>query len=149
MPVSFSMDRNGYVMGHQEYHSNIADTNTMDTAINDWVRTFGDHPDEFGADRGYTASNPSETLSKVKKVAIPRRGKRQHPDHDKAYFCRVLRIRNRLEPTIGHLKTDHRLNRSRYTGKVGDTLNVGFATTAWNLRKWSKELQLEARKKAA
>jgi IS5 family transposase len=139
--VSLSMDRNGYIVGHQEYQENQADVNTLDPALEDWRRTFGDYPDELGADRGYTAANPSEALSKVRKIAIPKRGKKRHPDHQKAYFRRVLKTRNKIEPTIGHLKTDHRLNRCRYHGKVGDTLNVGFATTAWNLKKWAREMR--------
>lgn len=139
--VSLSMDRNGYVLGHQEYQENKADVNTLDPALEDWQRTFGDYPYELGADRGYTPNNPSESLSKVQRVAIPKRGKKRHPDHDKAYFRRVLKTRNKIEPTIGHLKTDHRLDRCRYHGKNGDTLNVGFATTAWNLKKWARDLQ--------
>jgi len=144
--VSLSMDRNGYVVGHQEYQENRADVNTLDPALEDWRRTFGDYPDELGADRGYTAANPSESLSRVLKVAIPKRGKKKHPDHRKAYFRRVLKTRNKIEPTIGHLKTDHRLNKCRYRGVAGDSLNVGLAATAWNLKKWAREIQNERRK---
>jgi transposase, IS5 family len=144
--VSLSMDRNGYVVGHQEYQENRADVNTLDPALEDWRRTFGDYPDELGTDRGYTAANPSETLSKVRKVVIPKRGKNKHPDHKKAYFRRVLKTRNKIEPTIGHLKTDHRLDRCRYCGADGDTLNVGLAAAAWNLKKWARQIQSERRK---
>ena len=147
--VSFSMDRNGYIVGHQEYQDNQADVNTLDPALEDWQRTFGDYPDELGADRGYTASNPSEALSRVRKVVIPKRGKKRHPDHNKAYFRRVLKTRNKIEPTIGHLKTDHRLDRCRYHGKAGDTLNVGFATIAWNFKKWFRDIRSEQVKMAA
>lgn len=144
--VSLSMDRNGYIVGHQEYQENQADVNTLDPALEDWRRTFGDYPDELGADRGYTASNPSEALAKVSKVVIPKRGKKKHPDHSKAYFRRVLKTRNKIEPTIGHLKTDHRVDRCRYQGEEGDTLNIGFATMAWNFRKWARDLQKEKTK---
>lgn len=147
--VSLSMDRNGYVVGHQEYQENRADVNTLDPALEDWRRTFGDYPDELGADRGYTATNPTEALSKVSKVAIPKRGKKRHPDHDKAYFRRVLKTRNKIEPTIGHLKTDHRLNRCRYRGAEGDSFNVGFATMSWNLKKWARDIQAENKKRMA
>jgi IS5 family transposase len=141
--ISLSMDRNGYVVGHQEYQENEADVNTLDPALEDWKRTFGDYPEELGADRGYTANNPSEALNNVRRVAIPKRGRKRHEDHDKAYFRRVLRLRNCIEPTIGHLKTDHRVDRCRYRGKDGDTLNIGFAATAWNLKKWANEAQAE------
>ena len=141
--VSISMDRNGYVVGHQEYSANQADVNTLDPALEDWRRTFGEYPEELGADRGYTSNNPSEALSKVSKVVIPNRGKKRHPDHDKAHFKRVLKLRNKIEPTIGHLKTDHRVNKCRYQGKAGDTLNVAFAAASWNLKKWANEIRAE------
>jgi IS5 family transposase len=146
--VSFSVERNGYVVGHQEYHQNVADINTLDPALDDWVQTFGDLPDELGADRAYFTSNPSELVSRVKRAAIPTRGRKRHPDADKAYFRRVQRKRNCIEPLIGHLKSDHRLDRCRYAGKVGDTLNVGFGATAWNLKKWAREIKNEKHKAA-
>lgn len=144
--VSLSMDRNGYIVGHQEYQENQADVNTVDAALEDWRRTFGDYPDELGADRGYTANNPSETMAKVRRLVIPKRGKKRHPDHNKSYFRRVLKIRNKIEPTIGHLKTDHRVDRCRYHGKDGDTVSIAFATMAWNLKKWAKDIQNEKKK---
>jgi IS5 family transposase len=146
--VSFSVERNGYVVGHQEYHQNVADIKTLDPALDDWAQTFGHLPDELGTDRGYFTSNPSETVSKVRRAAIPTRGRKRHPDADKAYFRRIQRRRNCIEPLIGHLKADHRLDRCRYSGKVGDTLNVGFGATAWNLKKWAREIRHEKRKAA-
>ena len=141
--VSLSQDPNGYILGHQEYHQNIADINTLEPAINDWAKTLGEYPDEIAGDRGYHTSNIPEALTKVKRIAIPTRGRKKHPDQNKRYFKRLQRYRNHIEPAIGHLKNDHRLNRSRYKGKEGDTLNVGWAVLAWNSKKWSRELRKE------
>jgi IS5 family transposase len=146
--VSVSMDANGYVMGHQEYQYNAADVNTLAPALADWNKTFGDYPDEVGADRGYTSSNISEELSRVRRVAIPTRGRKRHPDSKKPYFRRLQRARNRIEPLIGHLKADHRMDRCRYSGKSGDTMNVGWASLAWNAKKWAREVQQDRRKAA-
>ncbi len=146
--VSFSVERNGYILGHQEYHQNVADINTLDQALSDWEQTFGELPDELGADRAYFTSNPSEIVSKVRRAAIPTRGRKRHPDAAKAYFKRIQKRRNCIEPLIGHLKADHRLDRCRYSGKVGDTLNVGFGATAWNLKKWAREIKNEKQKVA-
>ena len=141
--VSLSIDNNGYVMGHQEYNQNIADVNTLAAAIGDWQRRYGEYPKELAADRGYQSSNVTYEQTMIKQVSIPTRGKKRHPDAKKHYFRRLQRNRNCIEPIIGHLKTDHRINRCRYQGVVGDTLNVGFATTAWNLKKWAREIQQE------
>jgi hypothetical protein len=35
------------------------------------------------------------------------------------------------------------MNRCRYTGTLGDTLNVSLAITAWNLKKWARQVKQE------
>lgn len=146
--VSLSQDSNGYILGHQEYHENVADINTAGPAIADWAKKLGEYPDELGADRAYHTSNPPDELCRIKRLAIPTRGRKKHPDHNKPYFRRMQRYRNRIEPTIGHLKTDHRMDKCRYKGKIGDTQNVAWAVLAWNSKKWAREIQ-EEQKSAA
>lgn len=146
--VSLSKDRNGYVVGHQEYHENIADVNSLEAAVEDWAHKLGEYPDELGGDRGYHMSNIPDALNYIKRVSIPTRGRKKHPDHGKPYFRRLQRNRNTIESLIGHLKTDHRMNKCRYKGKAGDTLNVGWAALTWNLKKWFKEIQAEQRQAA-
>jgi IS5 family transposase len=138
--VNLSADRNHFIVGHQEYNENIADVKALDPAIEDWEKTFGDVPDELGGDRGFHTKNLSDKVSRIKRLAIQTKGKNPHPDHKKSYFKRIQRKRNTLEAVIGHLKTDHRMNRCRYAGSLGDTLNVSLAVTAWNLRKWARQL---------
>ena len=138
--VNLSADRNHFIVGHQEYNENIADVKALDPAIEDWEKTFGDVPDELGGDRGFHTKNLSDKVSRIKRLAVQAKGKNPHPDHKKAYFKRIQRKRNTLEAVIGHLKTDHRMNRCRYAGTLGDTLNVSLAITAWNLRKWARQL---------
>lgn len=145
--VNLSADRNHFIVGHQEYAENISDVNALDPAIEDWERTFGDVPDELGADRGYHTKNLSDRASKIKRLCIQKKGKKPHKDHNKAYFKRIHRKRSTLEAVIGHLKTDHRMNRCRYKGTVGDTLNVSLAVSAWNLKKWAREILREQQEK--
>jgi IS5 family transposase len=40
-----------------------------------------------------------------------------------------------VEPTIGHLKSDYRLERNRLRGAVGDSLNVLLSAAAMNFAK--------------
>jgi IS5 family transposase len=105
-------------------------------------------PREISADRGFSRSLPKERRwcrrLGVKRLAIPRKGKRPHPDRRASWFRRAMRRRVAVEPVIGHLKQDHRMNRCRYKGWIGDTVNVGWASLAWNTKKlvflsWLKE----------
>jgi IS5 family transposase len=50
------------------------------------------------------------------------------------------RRRSAVEPKIGHLKQDHRMNRCFLTGLVGDAINAVLAAAGCNLRKLLKLL---------
>ncbi|CAN5777035.1 IS5 family transposase [soil metagenome] len=51
-----------------------------------------------------------------------------------------FRRRSAIEPVISHLKHQYRLLRSFLKGFAGDRLNLMLAASAWNLRKWMREL---------
>ena len=40
-----------------------------------------------------------------------------------------------IEPTISHLKTDHRLSRNFYKGIFGDNINVMLSAAAFNFKR--------------
>ena len=46
-------------------------------------------------------------------------------------FCK----RAGIEPTIGHLKADHRLSRNFYKGVKGDAINVLLVAAAYNFKR--------------
>ncbi len=45
-----------------------------------------------------------------------------------------------IEPTIGHLKSDHCLGRNFYKGVTGDSINVLLAAAAYNFKRAMKAL---------
>ena len=142
--VSLSIDRHGFVITHTEYACNIADPETLPDALAGWREVFGRPPPELGADRGlHHPGHDRERLgtAQVAHVSIPAKGKRRHRDADTAWFKRLQRLRAHIEPVIGHLKADHRLDRCRYKGFAGDQMNVSWAVVAWNTKKWGRVLQ--------
>lgn len=138
--VSVSIDKNGFVVAHTEYDSNVGDNLTMEQAVTDWEEATGQVPENFAADRSYHMPKYPEKVQEVQRIAIPRTGKTKHPDADKKYFRRLQRKRASIEPVLSHLKQDHRMNRSRYKGFDGDRINVSLAVTAWNAKKWMRQL---------
>jgi IS5 family transposase len=48
---------------------------------------------------------------------------------------RWMKRRAAVEPTIGHLKTDHRLDRNQLRGTLGDSINAILSATAMNFGK--------------
>jgi IS5 family transposase len=139
--VLLSTDHKGYVVSHREYFSNPSDTGLLEDAVRDWQTACGKTPHEVGADRGFhRASYEGPVLEKVQRFSVPRKGKTPHSEADRFWFKRVQKRRAAIEPIIGHLKTDHRMNRCRYQGPEGDRINMCLVTMAWNLRKWGKVL---------
>jgi IS5 family transposase len=142
--VSLLIDRHGFVITHTEYAWNIADPETLPDALTSWREVFGRPPSELAADRGlHHRGHDRERLgtTRVARVSIPAKGKRRHREADTAWFKRLQRLRAHIEPVIGHLKADHRLDRCRYTGFAGDQMNVSWAVLAWNTKKWGRLLQ--------
>lgn len=136
--VALCVDRKGYVVGHQEYTDNRQDGKTLADALKSWKEAFGRLPWGLGADRGYHSregGSPQE-LGQVERVAIPARGRYKPPEERAPWFRRLSAKRAGIEAIISHLKTDHRMNRSRYKGFVGDQMNVSWAVIAWNTKKW-------------
>lgn len=50
-------------------------------------------------------------------------------------FKQAHKKRAAIEPTIGHLKTDHRLARNFYKGVVGDNVNIMLAAANFNFKR--------------
>lgn len=143
--VSISVDKNGFVVTHTEYDSNVGDNTTLEEAVADWEAATGQTPENLAADRSYHLPVYPERVQAVRRLAIPRTGRTKHPDADRKYFRRLQRKRASIEPVISHLKQDHRMDRCRYKGFDGDKINVSLAVTAWNARKWMRQMSNEQR----
>lgn len=144
--VSISIDKSGFVVTHTEYESNVGDNTTMEAAITDWEAATGRVPENFAADRSYHMTEYPTKVKQVRRIAIPRTGKTKHPHAKRKYFQRLQRKRASIEPVISHLKQDHRMDRCRYKGFDGDRINVALAASAWNLRKWMRQMTKERSK---
>jgi len=137
--VALSKNDDGLILSHEEYQHNVADVNTLGRVITGIRRNTGKHPQDVTADRGFDQSLKKQENCRrrwgVRRVAIPKKGKTPHPKSRESWFRKALKQRVKIEPVIGHLKCDHRMNRCRYKGAAGDTVNVAWATLAWNTKK--------------
>jgi len=137
--VALAKNDDGLILSHVEYQHNIADVKTLGRVISAMKGNLEQPPQEVTADRGFDQSLKKQENCRrrwgVKRMAIPKKGKTPHPDSRESWFRKALRQRVKIEPVIGHLKCDHRMNRCRYRGKAGDTVNVIWATLAWNTKK--------------
>lgn len=74
--------------------------------------------------RGVDADNP--------RTAIKHRGKYKSLSNQER---KLLKRRQAIEPIIGHLKTDHRMDRCYLKGEKGDRLNAVLCAAGYNI-KW-------------
>jgi IS5 family transposase len=150
--VSLTMNDDGIILSHAEYQHNISDPKTVGKVVNGIKTNTGKRPDLLTGDRGFDQSYKKQQRCRrrwgVKRLAIAKKGKKPHRDSDAPWFKKALKQRVKIEPVIGHLKADHRMDRCRYKGPQGDTTNVLWAAAAWNMRKVTR-LQAVKQAKAA
>lgn len=137
--VALAMNEDGLILSHKEYQGNVADVRTIGPLMVRFKKNTGRNPKEVGADRGFDQSGRKQKSCcrrwQIDRLAVPKKGRTKHPDSDQSWFRKALKRRIKIEPVISHLKNDHRMNRCRYKGVLGDTANVVWATLAWNTKK--------------
>jgi len=119
--------KSNWIVGTQALHDNPYDGHTLRGAIQQVERLTGQTPNEVIVDQGYRGHD-YRGLALVHVVrTIPKRATWA--------LKRLLRRRAAIEPTIGHLKCDNRMNRNYLTGQVGDKTNAVLSAAGYNLRK--------------
>ena len=119
--------KNNWIVGAQALHGNPYDGHTLLGALSQTERLTGIQLEDVVCDQGYRGHNYVGNAHVHVVRYIPRNAKRS--------FQRLLRRRSSIEPNIGHMKSDHRLDRNPLTGKQGDRINALLAAVGYNFRK--------------
>lgn len=114
---------------------NAFDGHTLDDVIKQYERLHNRKMKEIIGDRGYRGRKEIDGVV----VTVPTKTKKT-TQYEKRKIRSKFRRRASVEPVIGHLKTDNRLGRCYYKGKIGDTINILLAAAAFNFRKWMRNL---------
>ncbi|MBB5578068.1 IS5 family transposase [Rhizobium paranaense] len=115
---------------------NPYDGHTMATVIPDMEKTMGNELSRILADAGYRGHNAPE--SHKLRVFTSGQKRRVTPA-----IKRLMRRRSAVEPVIGHLKNEHRMDRNYLAGQQGDALNAVLAAAGYNfslLLRWFRLL---------
>lgn len=124
--------KSNWIVGAQSLHGNPYDGHTLAGAISQTERLTGVQLADVICDQGYRGHNYSGS-AKVHVVRyISRKAKRA--------LQRLRRRRSAIEPSIGHMKSDNRLDRNQLTGKEGDRINAVLAAAGYNFRKLLRAL---------
>ena len=119
--------KSNWIVAAHALHGNPYDGHTLSGAIQQVERLTGHTPDDVMVDQGYRGHGYEGAASVHVVRTIPKRATRA--------LRRMLKRRAAVEPTIGHLKSDNRMNRNYLTGPEGDKINALLSAAGYNLRK--------------
>ena len=122
-----STSKDNWIVGVEDYPGNPYDGHTLKSAIGQVKRLTGWTPKEAFCDMGYRGHDAEEST----KVHLVGRRKKKIS----RTLRKWLKRRAAIEPIIGHLKSDHRMNRNHYQGQSGDAVNALLSAAGFNLRK--------------
>ena len=106
---------------------NPYDGHTLAAIIPDIEKTIGNGLERIVADAGYKGHNAP--LSHKFKVFTS--GQKRHMT---PAIKREMRRRAAVEPVIGHIKNEHRMDRNYLAGTHGDAINAILAAAGYNFR---------------
>ncbi|MEY9323531.1 IS5-like element ISRsp18 family transposase [Sinorhizobium fredii] len=115
---------------------NPYDGHTLATVIPDMEKMIGNELSRILADAGYRGHNAPE--SHKLRVFTSGQKRRITPA-----IKRQMRRRSAVEPVIGHLKSEHRMDRNYLAGEQGDAVNAVLAAAGYNfslLLRWFRQL---------
>jgi len=124
------------LIGALAIEKNSYDGHTLPGVFSQIERILGHVPRICLGDRGYRGKSKINN-TRILTPQPPRKNasKAMHAEMRKRFQRRAA-----IEPVIGHLKSDHRLNRNFLKGFAGDQINLLMAAAAFNFKKWMREV---------
>lgn len=125
--VSFvTTAKSNWILGARAIHGNPYDGHTLQESLQQAQTLCGFKIKQATCDQGYKGHGIDDKTIHI----VPRKKKRAL-----ASVRAWWRRRNAIEPIIGHVKSDHGLERNRLAGKLGDELNAMFSACGFNIKK--------------
>jgi len=124
------------IVAVKAFMGNPHDSRTIEPLIEQMEANGRKLPEEIAYDRGGRGRKEIHGV----KILTPGKPLKTDTPYQKAKKRKPFRRRAAIEPLIGHLKTDHRMQDNFLWGSVSSTVNAMLAATAWNLKKLMKEL---------
>jgi len=119
--------RGGWLVGAKSFTGNPYDGHTLASQLQQVDNFIGSRVSEAYVDMGYRGHDYEGEITV--RVDKRQRGNTPRP------LWRWMKRRAAVEPSIGHLKTEHRLERNRLKGVAGDAFNAILSAAAMNFQK--------------
>jgi IS5 family transposase len=125
------------ILAIQSFLENPFDGHTIEPLLDQMKSNNVQFPKELVYDRGGKGKSEINGV----KIIIPGPSKKTDTRYQKQTKRKKCRARAAIEPVIGHLKTDFRMQQKYLWGEKGVQINALMAATAWNLKKWMEILK--------
>ena len=127
----------------KSFWGNPHDSKTIEPLLNQMESNLNHTPEEIVYDRGGKGQKQINNTT----ISTPDyRPLKRDTEYQKSKKRKKFRRRAAIEPVIGHLKTDFRLNQNYLWGEDSPQINAFLAATGWNLKKMMKQLKEENEK---
>ncbi len=126
----------------KSFQGNPHDSKTIEPLLEQMQFNIDYTPQEVVYDRG---GKGVKQIGDTKISTPDYKPLKQDTDFQKRSKRKKFRRRAAIEPVIGHLKTDFRLNQNYLWGENSPQINAFLAATGWNLKKMMKQLKQEFR----
>ena len=126
------------IIGAVAHDKNVHDSKTLEAALASANKHRTKPIVEAICDRGYRGKKEVDGTI----ICIPDTPKKRDTKYQKEEKRKKFRRRAAIEPIIGHVKSDHRMQRNYLKGFIGDEINLLMACTAFNLKKWMNNFLL-------
>ena len=124
--------KSNVIIGVVAHEKNEHDSKTLEAALAHANKHRVKPIKEAICDRGYRGKKEVDGTA----ICIPDSPKKRDSKYQKEQKRKKFRRRAAIEPIIGHVKSDHRMQRNYLKGFIGDEINLLLAASAFNLKKW-------------
>jgi transposase, IS5 family len=128
--------KSGIIVGATSFETNTSDVHTLEQTLTQVKYITGKVPKEAICDRGYRGKKKVENTCITIPHPLPATSTRYQKEKIRIKFRR----RAAIEPIIGHLKQDHRMERNFPKGLPGDFVNCVLAAAGFNMRKMLRKI---------
>jgi len=112
-----------FVLHAKALHGNPFDGHTLGPVLAEMTRLLGVEPRRIHVDKGYRGHNHPHKF----RVWISGQARRVT-----ATIRREMKRRAAVEPVIGHMRAEHRMDRNYLKGREGDRINAVLAAAGYN-----------------
>jgi IS5 family transposase len=125
------------ILGVESYEGNPHDSKTIEPLLKQMDKNLNYHPEEVIYDRG------GRGVTKINgvKISTPKAPLKKDNQYQRMKKGKKFRRRAAIEPVIGHLKKEFRMEQNYLQGESSPKINALLASAGWNLKKLAKKLK--------